>query len=429
LERCVVIDAPQRRTPLFSRRERAVLLALALATAVGGTGLAAGGTAGALLGTDLAGSDAAAGVPLGLLVVGSAAAAPLISYATPRIGRALSLTLGYLVGAAGAAVVVAAAVVESFALLLVGSVLVGAANSAIFLTRYAAADSVGARVRGRALGIVFFATALGAVASPLLLGPSGDLAEGLGLPRLSGLYGVALVAFALAALILAAGAYTHLLRPGASAERAGQAKRPQVTRRDLVVGLTTTRARTALLVLGATNLVMVSVMAIAPVHLTEHGHRLEFVGLVISLHVAGMFGPSPLSGWLADRIGAIAVAGVGFGLLASAGVAGALMRGESGFEASAMLVLLGLGWNFGIVGGSTLLSASTTPRLRPHAEGIGEVAMGTAAGVGAPVAGILVAGGGFASLSLVGAAVAIGMVVYLRWTARGPRAAAAELGA
>jgi MFS family permease len=165
------------------------------------------------------------------------------------------------------------------------------------------------------------------------------------------------------------------------------------------------------------------------VHLTEHGHRLEFVGLVISLHVAGMFGPSPLSGWLADRSGAIAVAGVGFGLLASAGVAGALMRGESGFEASAMLVLLGLGWNFGIVGGSTLLSASTTPRLRPHAEGIGEVAMGTAAGVGAPVAGILVAGGGFASLSLVGAAVAIGMVVYLRWTARGPRAAAAELGA
>jgi MFS family permease len=423
-----MIEAAAQRTQLFSQRERAVLLVFALATAVGGSGLAAGGTAGALLGADLAGSDAAAGVPLGLLVVGSAAAAPLISYATPRIGRALSLTLGYLVGAAGAGVVIAAAVVESFALLLVGSVLLGAANSAIFLTRYAAADSVGALIRGRALGTVFFATALGAVASPLLLGPSGDLAETLGLPRLSGLYGIALVAFGLAAVTLAGGVYSRVLRAGGSA---GGSLAPseglQVTRQDVATGLRAMRARTALLVLGATNLVMVAVMAIAPVHLTDHGHRLEFVGIVISLHVAGMFAPSPISGWLADRVGAIAVAGVGFALLASAGLVGALMREESGLEASGMLMLLGLGWNFGIVGGSTLLAASTTARLRPHAEGIGEVAMGVAAGVGAPVAGILVAGGGFASLSLAAAAVAIGMVIYLRWSTQDPHAAAPEL--
>jgi MFS family permease len=424
-----MIEAAVQGAQLFSRRERTVLLVLALATAVGGTGLAAGGTAGALLGADLAGSDAAAGVPLGLLVVGSAVAAPLISYSTPRIGRALSLTLGYLAGAAGAAVVVAAAALESFALLLVGSVLVGAANSAIFLSRYAAADSVGARVRGRALGTVFFATAVGAVASPLLLGPSGDLAETLGLPRLSGLYGVAIVAFGLAALILAAGAYSRVLTTGLNADATAPGDRLDVSRQDLMAGLRATRARTALLVLGATNLVMVAVMAIAPLHLTDHGHRLEFVGIVISLHVAGMFAPSPLSGWLADRFGAIAVTGVGFALLASAGLAGALMHEESGFQASGMLVLLGLGWNLGIVGGSILLSASTTPRLRPHAEGIGEVAMGIAAGVGAPVAGILVAGGGFVSLSLVAAAVAIGMVIYLRWSTQDPRAAAAELEA
>jgi MFS family permease len=410
---------------LFSRQERAVLGVLALATAVGGTGLAAGGTAGALLGAELAGSDAAAGIPLGLLVVGSAAAAPLISYATPRIGRALSLTLGYLVGAAGAAVVVIAAVVESFALLLVGSVLVGAANSAIFLTRYAAADSVGPGIRGRALGTVFFATALGAVASPLLLGPSGDLAEALGLPRLSGLYAAALIAFTLAGFVLAAGAYARIVESGPRA--LGPSEGVPVTRHDLAAGLRAARARAALLVLGATNFVMVAVMAIAPVHLDDHGHRLEFVGVVISIHVAGMFAPSPISGWLADRIGAITVAGFGFALLAAAGLAGALMHAESGLQASGMLVLLGLGWNFGIVGGSTLLSASTTPRLRPHAEGIGEVAMGIAAGVGAPIAGLLVAGGGFASLSLGATAVAIGALVYLRRLTQAPRAAATEL--
>jgi MFS family permease len=404
---------------LFTREERASLAFLALATGVGATGLAAGGTAGALLGADLAGSNAAAGVPLGVLVVGSAASALMISSLTPRLGRAPSLALGYAVGAAGAAVVVLAAVAGSFALLLVGSILVGAANASVFLTRYAAADSVRTEVRGRALGTVFFATALGAIVSPLLLGPSGDVVEAASLPRLSGLYGVAVLAFMFAGLTLAAA--TRRVRDlGSDPVGANASEGPRVTRRELIAGLRATHARASLLILGATNLVMVGVMAVAPVHLTEHAHHhvdhhndgLQFVGVVISMHVAGMFAPSPVSGWLADRIGSIAVAVTGFGFLVAAGLAGTLANLDSRLTVSVLLVLLGLGWNFGIVGGSTLLSASTTARLRPHAEGIGEVAMGIAAGLGAPVAGVLVATGGFASLWLVGAAVAAGIGAY-----------------
>ena len=347
-------------------------------------------------------------MPLGLLVVGSAAAAPLISYLTPRLGRERSLALGYFVGAVGAEVVVLAAVVESFVLLLVGSVLLGAANSAIFLTRYAAADSVRPGVRGRALGTVFFATALGAIASPLLLGPSGDLAELMGLPRLSGLYLVATAAFVFAGLTLVA----------ASPSPVRESTR--ITRHELAVGLRATGAKTALLILGASNFVMVGVMAVAPVHMTEHAHHhLQFVGIVISLHVAGMFAPSPISGWLADRVGPIAVAVIGFAFVVVAGLAGVFVDLENGAAITALLVLLGLGWNFGIVGGSTLLSASTTPSLRPHAEGIGEVAMGLAAGLGAPIAGVLVAGGGFASMWLAGAVVAIGVGAYMLRTTHG----------
>jgi MFS family permease len=186
-----------------------------------------------------------------------------------------------------------------------------------------------------------------------------------------------------------------------------------MTLHELLAGLRATRARTSLLILGATNFVMVGVMAVAPVHLTEHGHHhLQFVGAVISMHVAGMFAPSPISGWLADRIGPIAVAVTGFGLLVASGLAGTLVDLESGFAVSVLLVLLGLGWNFGIIGGSTLLSASTTPRLRPYAEGIGEVAMGIAAGLGAPIAGVLVASSGFASVWLAGAAIAVGVGAY-----------------
>jgi predicted MFS family arabinose efflux permease len=405
------------QTPLFSREERATLAILALATAVGASGLAAGGTAGALLGVELAGSDAAAGVPLGMLVVGSAAAAPVISYLTPRLGRERSLAVGYIVGAVGAEVVVVAAVVESFAVLLVGSMLLGAANSAIFLTRYAAADSVRPGVRGRALGTVFFATALGAIASPLLLGPGGELAELMGLPRLSGLYLVATAAFAFAGLTLVA----------ASPSRVRESTR--VTRYELLVGLRATGARISLLILGASNFVMVAVMAVTPVHMTEHAHHhLQFVGIVISLHVAGMFAPSPISGWLADRVGPIAVAGIGFAFIVVAGLTGVFVDLDNGAAITALLVLLGLGWNFGIVGGSTLLSASTTPSLRPYAEGIGEVTMGLAAGLGAPIAGLVVAGGGFASLWLGGAVVATAVGIYMLRSARARPALAEASG-
>jgi predicted MFS family arabinose efflux permease len=126
-----------------------------------------------------------------------------------------------------------------------------------------------------------------------------------------------------------------------------------------------------------------------------------------------MFAPSPISGWLADRIGPIAVATIGFAFVVVAGLSGLVVDLESGAGITALLVVLGLGWNFGIVGGSTLLTASTTPRLRPHAEGIGEVAMGLAAGLGAPIAGVLVAGGGFVSIWLAGAALAAGVGVYI----------------
>jgi MFS family permease len=369
---------------------RSTLILLAVATAIGALGLAAGGSAGALLAEDMTGSAAWAGVPLGMLVLGSAAGALLISRQTSRRGRGPGLALGYAVGVAGAAMVVTAAEIDDFPLLLAGSAALGAANAAVFLARYAAADLGGESGRGQALGIVFFATALGAVASPNLLGPSGDVAEALGLASLSGLYLVAFVAFGGAALLLAA-----------LPRRALPVSSERVARSELRTGLR--GARLALLVLGATNFVMVAVMAIAPVHLAEHGHSLDFVGIVVGIHVLCMFGPSPITGWLADRAGSATVAMVGAALLVAAGVSGALLDLSDGTAMTAMLALLGLGWNAGVVGGSTMLAASVPAALRPQTEGIGEVAMGLAAGAGAPIAGLIVAFGDIVALSIAGA--------------------------
>jgi MFS family permease len=393
-------------------RRRSTLALLAAATAIGALGLAAGGSAGALLAEDMTGSAAWAGVPLGALVVGSAASALVISRVTDRAGRPAGLTLGYAVGVAGAALVVAAAVMDDLTLLLVGSAALGAANAAIFLTRYAAADLGGEQRRGRALGIVLFATALGAVASPNLLGPSGDLSEALDLPRLSGLYLVAAAAFLVAGLLLAT------LPRRSLAIDAEQTVGPGELRK----GLRSTRL--ALVVLGLTNFVMVAVMALAPIHLTEHGHSLDFVGVVIGIHVLCMFAPSPLTGWLADRAGSAAVAAAGAVLLAAAGATGATLDVSDGAAMAAMLALLGLGWNAGVVGGSMMLAASVPSALRPRTEGIGEVAMGLAAGAGAPAAGLIVAFGDFTALAIAGAVGGALMLAALSAGMRTPREAA-----
>jgi MFS family permease len=388
---------------------RRTLALLALATAVGSMGLAAGGTAGGLLATELTGNAAMAGLPLGVLVAGSAAGALMISNLASRAGRAVGLVLGYAVGAGGAGIVIAATAADSFALVLIGNAAMGAANASVFLTRYAAADTGGPTARGRALSTVMFAASAGAVTGPNLLGPSGELADAMGLPPIAGLYLIAAPSFAVAGLLLATLRLSAAAQPG----RAAAARvRARDTVGQFVAALGARSVRTALLILGAVNLVMVGIMAIAPIHLIAHDHELKLVGLVISIHVAAMFVPSPLSGWAADRTGGGAVASLGAAVLIAAGVTGALAHPASCANPASCaalivaLALLGLGWNAGVVGASTMLAASVPPALRTRAEGVGETAMGLAAAAGAPLAGFVTAAAGFAALSVLAATVA-----------------------
>ncbi|HLM09877.1 MAG TPA: MFS transporter [Thermoleophilaceae bacterium] len=359
-------------------------------------GLGAGGTAGALLGVELAGTDAAAGLPLGLLVLGSAASALLISGRSNRVGRARSLALGYALGSAGAALSVFAAAAGSLAALLAGSLLLGSANASVFLARYAAAEAAGEASTGRALGVVLFSTSVGAIASPLLLDPSGDLVHAAGLPRLSGIYLIAAVAFLAAGATLGLGGVGLVHRPEETFTP---------TRRQLLDGAFAVPARYGVALLASANFVMVGVMAVAPVYLMAHGEDLEMVGTAISLHVAGMFAPSPLSGWLVDRVGPRAVVGAGCVFMLVAGLGGALADPQGVWWTPLVLVTLGIGWNFGVVGGSAFIAGSMDASLQTYVEGIGEAAMGAAAAVAAPMAGLVVALGGFAALSFAMAVV------------------------
>jgi MFS family permease len=370
-----------------------------MASLLGGLAQSVAGAAAALLARDLGGSDAVAGLPQAVIVVGSAIAALAMSALSRRYGRRRALAAGMAVAMLGSVVVVLARTVPS---LLAGTLLLGAGVAAVMLGRYAAADGAPEGARARAMATVLVATTVGAVAGPNLLVPSDALGRALGLPGLGGAYVVAAVCFAAAAALL-----VRLPVHPPEREQAPDAAPPGGT---AVLGLT---------VLGLSNLVMVGVMTMAPVHLHHLGVGLGAIGLVQSLHIAGMFGPAPLSGWLTDRWGPAPTTALAGAVLTVAALLAAVAAGEP-VVLGVALVLLGVGWNLGLVAGSTLLIAGVPTDARPRREGWGEVAMGVAAAGGGAASGAVVSGGGYGLLASGGAAVAA-LVVAAAWWARAAR--------
>ena len=308
-------------------------------------------------------------------------------------------------GSLGAVLVILAAALDSRGSFLVGTTLLGGGNASLFLGRYAAAETADPDARGRALGRVFLATAVGAVLSPMLLAPSGVVAAGLGLPRLVGLYLVAAAVFAISAIVVARSLPAAAAPAPVAAGPAGGAS--------WLLGALPTPARLALGVLGGANAVMVAMMSVVPVAMHEHGRSLGLTGSVVALHVTAMFAPSPVTGRLIDGRGAAPVAALGLALLALAAVLTAVVGEDDVRLTTLALVVLGLGWNVAVLGGSALLAATVAAPVRPHAEALGEVAMGAAAGAGAPLAGLLASSAGAGTFAVVAAGVAVAVLATL----------------
>ena len=381
---------------------RRLLRILIAAQVLGGLGQAAGGAAGALLARDVAGTDAAAGLPLSLLVAGSALAAIPISGLSRSAGRRPGLATALVTGAVGAALCVWAGAVSSLPLLLVGCLLFGAGNTAVMLARYAAADLSEPARRARTIGLVVFATTFGAVAGPNLLGPGGDAAEAVGLPPLTGLFVLAAISYLAAASVLLALLRPDPLRLATHDEPPEDAWGPRPALGEL---LTPPPVRAGLATIVTANFVMVAVMAMTPVHMRHHDHSLTLVGFVISLHILGMFGPAPLTGRLADRLGPRRVALGGCGVLLAAGALAAAADGGVAVL-SAGLLLLGVGWNACLIAGSALLVSAVVAGQRPRVEGVGELSMGIAAAAGGALSGPAVAVASYPALAIFAAALA-----------------------
>ena len=406
--------APLPDVATLQRRTLRVLVAAQILAGLGQSGAAAG----ALLALDMTGSESLASLPLALLVVGASASVMPISALSRRAGRRTGLATALAAAAVGAAGVVAAGALHSFTLLLAASAVFGAGNAAVMLARYGAADLSAPAERGRAIGVVVFSTTFGAVAGPNLLEPSGRAAAALGLPELTGLYLVSAGALALAALLLFVMLRPDPLRVAAALARTREPEDgEQAPRLPLLQLLSSPAAAAGLATMVVANFVMVAVMAMAPVHMHAHGHSLQLVGLVISLHIAGMFAPSPITGWLTDRVRPLAVAAGGTALLIVAGTLAAA-AGDHAATFTLALVLLGVGWNAGLIAGSTLLASAVAIAQRPRAEGAGELGMGFTAATATAIAGPVVGLAGYATLAIAGACAAAALAPLLIAAAR-----------
>ncbi len=409
--------------------QRRTIGTLVAAQAVGAVGITIGIATASLLARDVSGSEKQAGLAQTFQVLGAALMAYVLARLMARHGRRVGLVVGYLTGSAGAVLAVVAGVVGSMALLLLGAALLGSSTAANSGARYAATDLAPAETRARSLSVVVWATTIGAVAGPNLTGLSSAVATRLGIPELTGPFAIASVGMLVAAVVIGV-----LLRPDplltAREVAAGSAEASMVEPGDHDAPVATTswgrvaaavRAHPALgaaiVGLAGAHAAMVGVMVMTPLHMEHGGAELRIIGVVISVHVLGMFAFSPLVGWAADRLGRAPVLFAGGVVLLAALLLCGLAPEGSSWQIFGGLFLLGLGWSFATVAASTMVADHAPLDARTDVQGAADMIMGlTAAGAGG-VAGVIVGAFGYPTLAAVTTALAV--VVLLAAVAGG----------
>lgn len=412
------------RDALARRTIRVLLVSQILA----GAGLAAGITVGALLAEDMLGSTGSAGLPAALLTLGSAAAAMAVGRISQRSGRRPGLAAGYAVGALGAIGVVAAAALDNVPLLFASLLLYGAGTATNLQARYAGADLVSADRRGRAVSTVLVATTVGAVVGPNLVEATGAFAEQVGVRELAGPFMLASVAYALAAISVQV-----LLRPDplltarewASAD-ARTATESAVSPED-TASMSTIRLAAAAMII--TQMVMVAIMTMTPIHMRDQGLGLGAAGLVISVHIAAMYLPSPVSGWLADRFGRRRTLALGALTLVAAGATAATAPEDSVLVLAVALALLGIGWSLGLVAGTAMVTDAAGLTNRARTQGNVDLCVALSGATGGMLSGFVVDAMSYATLAMIGGALALAMLPLLFATGRSMGGRAAPGGA
>ncbi|WP_108672340.1 MFS transporter [Peribacillus acanthi] len=408
-----LIDSPDMQRKLYQR----TLLIVVISQIFGGAGLAAGITVGALLAQDMLGTDSFTGVPAALFTLGSAGAALMIGRLSQKFGRRLGIATGFLTGSLGAAGVVISAMTQNVVLLFASLLIYGAGFATNLQARYAGTDLANSKQRATAVSIAMVSTTFGAVAGPNLVEAMGRFAVNIGVPALAGPFILAASAYMIAGMVI-----LIFLRPDplivaktlVENERKnestlpGQSEVKHVSKnRGIVVGTT---------IMVLTQLVMVAIMTMTPIHMGHHGHTLKEVGLVIGFHVGSMYLPSLVTGILVDRIGRTAMAITSGATLLLAGVIAAFAPGDSLMLLIIALSLLGIGWNFGVISGTALIVDATDIVNRAKKQGSVDVLVALSGASGGMLSGMVVAHSSYTTLSLVGGILSLLLIPVVVWS-------------
>ncbi|WP_238146750.1 MFS transporter [Ornithinimicrobium murale] len=395
---------------------------------LGGVGVASGIAVAALMAADISGRDDLSGLANTTQVLGGALITIPIAALMAARGRRAGLVTAYLIGTVGAGLAITAAVLGSFWLLLLGTALFGASTTANSQARYAAVDLAPPRRRGRHLSLVVWATTIGSVLGPNLLGPAKAVSDVIGIPPLAGAW-----LFSAAGFLVAAAVVSLFLRPdplltARALAHHGQPTGQRVAQRGSVVHgaraiLASPTIALGTLAITSGHIVMVAVMVMTPIHMS-HGHaEVEVIGFVISMHILGMYGLSPVAGYLTDRWGSRPVILVGVLLQVTACVLAATSQAGWSVGLLIALFLLGLGWSCTMVAGSGLIAAGSQVEDRASVQGASDLTMGLSAAAAGALAGVVVQYLGYDWLGGAAALVALALGVYTVVAGRGTQRA------
>jgi MFS family permease len=308
---------------------------------------------------------------------------------------------------------------STFPLLVVSAAIVGLSRASAEQSRFAAGEMFPENERARMIGRLIFAGTMGAVGGPLLIVPSGRLMESFGLHPDIGPWAASFLCCALAGLLT-----FFLLRPdpmvlARAISPANDQKRTELTARPprpLRALLLLPKVQLAVLAVLVSQTVMVILMVMTPLHMEHNHHGREAISMVIAMHTLGMFGLSPLTGYLIDRFGRIPMLILGALTLASSALLSPVSTDQ--FVLAVALFLLGLGWNFGYVAGSALLADALQGEERARVQGVNDSVVFFGAGLASLAAGPLFASGGFRAVSLAGLALILPLIALIIWNSR-----------
>lgn len=394
------------------------LWVLAISTVLGGLGIGASVSVGALLLAEVSQNEAISGLASTMSAAGAAVAGiPLARMAAKR-GRRSALILGNLIAMLGGALAVLAAVIGAPILLLLALAMLGVATAVQLLARFAATDLAVPKQQARDLSLVVWSITVGAVAGPNLTAPGSAIGDFLGIPSLSGVFAFTILAQGAAAIVVWA-----WLRPDplllsrelaeTPSEQAVPHETPERTDRPAQV--------LTIVAVAVAHAVMVAIMAMTPLHIMHHDGTPAIVGLTISLHIAGMFALAPVFGFLASRFGRVPVITLG-NIMLLMSTALAFVAGASHLLVQASLILLGLGWSAVTVAGAALITEVTLRRDRPKIQGVTDTAMNGAGAIAGALAGVVFAVGNFPLLAIASTVLLlIGIVATGALSMRGRR--------